>query len=482
MRTKKGQKPMLKQLLRTKPILEHSANCTNGTGLKKCLTAFDLALLGVGCAIGTGIFVLTGIAAATQSGPAVVISFIIAGVASGFAALAYAELAASVGGSGSAYGYSYVAFGEFIAWVMGWILLLEYGVGAAAVANGWAGYFVNTLANFNLHLPEALTKAPMVGGLINLPAFAIIWVLTILLIIGVKESARFNNIIVVIKLSTIAIFITLASLHLNTDNWQPYMPFGWFTSLENGKNIGILAGASLVFFAYFGFDAVSTAAEEAKNPQRDLPIGLIASLIFCTLIYIIVSALLTGIVPYTELNVPSPVAFALTQIGYTWASTLVATGVLAGLITVLLVLLYGLTRILFAMSRDGLIPAIFSEVNPDRQTPTKIILMCGLVVSIVAGFIPLGELAETVNIGTLASFIMVCVGVIVLRIRQPNLPRPFKNPWNPLIPALGILSCGALMAFLPAATWIRFGIWIVVGIVFYFIYSMHHSNLNKNQK
>ena len=463
---------MLKQLLRTKAIVEHS-----NSGLKKCLTAFDLALLGIGCAIGTGIFVLTGIAAATQSGPAVVLSFIFAGVASAFAALSYAELAASVGGSGSAYGYSYVAFGEFIAWVMGWILLLEYGVGAAAVANGWAGYFIGTLANFNLHLPEALTKAPMVGGLINLPAFAIIWVLIALLIIGVKESARFNNIIVIIKLSTIAIFIALASIHLNSNNWHPFMPYGWFTVLDNGKTIGVLAGASLVFFAYFGFDAVSTAAEEAKNPQRDLPIGLLASLTFCTIIYIIVSGLLTGIVPYTQLNVPSPVAFALSQIGYTWSSTLVATGVLAGLVTVLLVLLYGLTRILFAMSRDGLISPIFSEVNPDRQTPTKVILMCGLVVSIVAGFIPLGELAETVNIGTLASFIMVCVGVIVLRIRQPDLNRPFKNPWNPLIPVLGILSCGALMYFLPATTWIRFGAWIAVGIIVYFLYSMHHSKL-----
>ncbi|MEI8362029.1 MAG: amino acid permease [Betaproteobacteria bacterium] len=465
---------MHKRLLRTKPIVEY-----NNSGLKKCLSAFDLALLGIGCAIGTGIFVLTGIAAATQSGPAVVLSFIIAGVASAFAALSYAELAASIGGSGSAYGYSYVAFGEFIAWVMGWILLLEYGVGAAAVANGWAGYFINTLANFNIHLPEALTKAPILGGFINLPAFAIIWVLTILLMIGVKESARFNNIIVVIKLTTIAIFIALASMHINSDNWHPFMPFGWFSTLENGKNVGVLAGASLVFFAYFGFDAVSTAAEEAKNPQRDLPIGLIVSLSFCTIIYIIVSALLTGIVPYTALNVSSPVAFALKEIGYTWASTLVATGVLAGLITVLLVLLYGLTRILFAMSRDGLIPPIFSQINPDRQTPTKIILMCGAVVSIVAGFIPLGELAETVNIGTLASFIMVCVGVIVLRKRQPTLKRPFKNPWNPLIPALGILSCGALMTFLPAVTWMRFGIWILIGVVIYFIYSMHHSKLNK---
>ena len=463
---------MLQQLFRTKPIIAHA-----DSGLKKCLSAFDLALLGIGCAIGTGIFVLTGIAAATQSGPAVVLSFIIAGVASAFAALAYAELASSVGGSGSAYGYSYVAFGEFAAWVMGWILLLEYGVGAAAVANGWAGYFVNTLANFNVHLPEILTKGPLLGGMINLPAFAIIWLLTILLMIGVKESARFNNIIVLVKLCTIAIFIFIASLHINSDNWQPFMPYGWFSTLDTGKNVGVLAGASLVFFAYFGFDAVSTAAEEAKNPQRDLPIGLLASLVFCTIVYIIVSGLLTGMVPYTELNVASPVAFALSRVGHTWASTLVATGVLAGLITVLLVLLYGLTRILFAMSRDGLIPPAFSQVNPDRQTPTRVILLCGFIVSLVAGFIPLGELAETVNIGTLASFVMVCIGVIVLRIRHPRLKRPFKNPWNPLIPVLGILSCSALMVFLPSSTWLRFGLWILVGIVIYFVYSMHHSKL-----
>ncbi|MES2500506.1 MAG: amino acid permease [Pseudomonadota bacterium] len=466
---------MLKRLLRTKPV-ENYAN----SGLKKCLTAFDLALLGIGCAIGTGIFVLTGLAAATQSGPAVVLSFIFAGIASAFAALAYAELAASVGGSGSAYGYSYVAFGELAAWIMGWILLLEYGVGAAAVANGWSGYFINTLANFNVHLPEALTKAPMLGGTINLPAFAIIWLLTLLLIVGVKESARFNNIIVVVKLCTIAIFIALASAHINADNWHPFTPFGWFDTLENGKNIGVFAGASLVFFAYFGFDAVSTAAEEAKNPQRDLPIGLLASLAFCTTIYIIVSATLTGVVSYTELNTASPVAYALAKLGYTWSSTLVATGVLAGLITVLLVLLYGLTRILFAMSRDGLISPIFSKVNPDRQTPTRIILMCGAVVSLIAGFFPLGELAETVNIGTLAAFVMVCVGVVVLRIRQPDLPRPFKNPWNPLIPILGVLSCSALMYFLPASTWMRFGWWILIGVIFYFAYSIRHSKLNKH--
>ena len=447
------------------------------TGLKKCLSAFDLALLGIGCAIGTGIFVLTGIAAATLSGPAVIISFIIAGVASGFAALSYAELAASVGGSGSAYGYSYVAFGEFFAWIIGWTLLLEYGVGAAAVANGWSGYFVNTLANFNLHLPDVWIKAPSQGGIINLPAFGIIWALVLLLIAGVKQSAQVNNVIVAIKLSTIFIFLAIASLHINSDHWHPFIPFGWFETLPDGKTTGVLAGASLVFFAYFGFDAVSTAADEAKNPQRDLPIGLIASLLFCTVVYILVSGVLTGVMPYTELNVSSPVAFALTKLGYTWSSTLVATGVLAGLITVLLVLLYGLTRILYAMSRDGLISPFFSVINPSRHTPVRIILLCGAIISLIAGFFPLGELAETVNIGTLASFVMVCVGVIVLRIRQPDLHRPFKNPWNPLIPVLGILSCVALMVFLPQETWRRFLTWLLIGVVVYFAYSIRHSKL-----
>lgn len=464
---------MLKQLLRTKAIVQHS-----DSGLKKCLSAFDLTLLGVGCAIGTGIFVLTGIAAATQSGPAVVLSFVFAGLASAFAALSYAELASSVGGSGSAYGYSYVAFGEFFAWVIGWILLLEYGVGAAAVANGWSGYFTGTLANFNIHIPDIWTKAPSLGGIINLPAFAIIWLLTLLLISGVRQSAHFNNIIVAVKLSTIAIFIGIAALNVNADNWHPFMPYGWFEVQPDGKTIGVLAGASLVFFAYFGFDAVSTAADEARNPQRDLPIGLLASLTFCTLVYIAVSGLLTGVLPYSELNVASPVAHALSEIGYTWSSTLVATGVLAGLITVLLVLLYGLTRILYAMSRDGLISPIFSKLDPERQTPVRIILLCGFVISMVAGFFPLGQLAETVNIGTLASFVMVCTGVIVLRIRQPGLKRPFQNPWNPLIPVLGILSCSALMAFLPHQTWIRFMLWIAVGIAVYFAYSIRHSKLN----
>ncbi|MCX7627774.1 MAG: amino acid permease [Methylophilaceae bacterium] len=458
-------------IFRTKPV-EHV-----DTGLKKCLSAFDLTLLGIGAIIGTGIFVLTGIAAANQAGPAVVLSFVISGIACVFAALAYSELAATVGGCGSAYGYSYVAFGEVVAWIIGWILLLEYSVSVAAVANGWSGYFNNALTAMGMGLPEALTKSPELGGIINLPAAGIILILMGLLIIGVKQSAQLNTAMVFVKLLTIAIFLGIAAFNVNPSNWHPFMPYGWFDTLPDGKTIGVLAGASLVFFAYIGFDAVSTAVEEAKNPQRDVPIGIIASLGFCTVIYIAVSGLLTGIVPYTDLNVSSPVAHALQLLGYNWASALVATGVIAGLTTVMLVLYYGLTRIIFAMSRDGLISPFFAELDAKTQTPIRVIVLCGILMALGAGFFPLGALAELVNIGTLASFVLVCLGVIVLRIRQPHLHRPFKNPLNPLFPALGMLSCGALMTFLPETTWIRFIVWLVIGLIVYFTYSIRHSKL-----
>lgn len=447
------------------------------TGLKKCLSAFDLTLLGIGAIIGTGIFVLTGLAAANQAGPAVVLSFVVSGFACVFAALAYSELAAAVGGCGSAYGYSYVAFGEVVAWIIGWILLLEYGVSVAAVANGWSGYFNNALNAMGMGLPEALTKSPELGGIINLPASVIILILMGLLIIGVKQSARLNTAMVFVKLLTIAVFIGIAAFNVEPQNWSPFMPYGWFDTLPDGKTIGVLAGASLVFFAYVGFDAVSTAVEESRNPQRDVPVGIIASLAFCTLIYITVSALLTGIVPYTELGVSSPVAHALQIRGYQWASALVATGVISGLTTVMLVLYYGLTRIIFAMSRDGLLSPFFAEVNPDTQTPVRVIVLCGILMSLGAGMFPLGALAELVNIGTLAAFVLVCLGVIVLRARQPDLPRPFKNPFNPLFPVLGMVSCAGLMAFLPHTTWLRFLVWLLVGLIVYFTYSMHHSKL-----
>ncbi|MEW6036831.1 MAG: amino acid permease [Pseudomonadota bacterium] len=462
------------RIFRTKAV---SADDRTGSGLKRCLGALDLTLLGIGAIIGTGIFVLTGIAAATQAGPAVILSFVFAGTACAFAALAYAELAACVGGCGSAYGYSYAAFGELIAWIIGWDLILEYAISVAAVANGWSGYFNNALTAIGLALPDYLTQAPEKGGLINLPASAIIFLLMALLIAGVKESARLNTVMVSVKVLAIAVFVAVASAHVDPAHWDPFLPFGWFGHDANGRPTGVLAGASIVFFAYVGFDAVSTAAEEARDPMRDLPIGIIGSLVFCTLIYILVAGLLTGVAPYTELNVSSPVAHALQLLGIRWASGLVATGVIAGLTTVMLVLYYALTRIIFAMSRDGLMSPWFSAVNRRTRTPVRVIVLCGLFISLVAGFVPLGELAELVNIGTLFAFVLVCLGVIVLRITRPELDRPFKTPVVPWFPILGALSCGALMAFLPALTWLRFVIWLVLGIVIYFAYSYRHSKL-----
>lgn len=464
------------QLFRTKPSTPDDY-CNSG--LKRALSAFDLTLLGIGAIIGTGIFVLTGVAAATKAGPAVVLSFVVAGFACAFAALAYAELAASLGGCGSAYGYSYAALGELLAWMVGWILILEYGVATAAVATGWSGYFSSALASIGLALPDALTHAPSQGGIINLPAAAIILLLAILLAIGVKQSSQFNAVLVFVKLLAIAVFIGVAVFHINTELWHPFMPFGWSSTGPGGEPTGILSGAAFVFFAYIGFDAVTTAAEETKNPQRDVPIGILTSLAFCTVIYIVVSGLLTGIVSYKDLNVPSPVAHALQLLGINWASGLVATGVIAGLTTVMLVLYYGLTRVFFAMSRDGLLPPFFGTLNETTRTPVRVIILCGLLIAAIAGFVPLGELAELTNIGTLAAFVFVCIGVIVMRARQPGLHRPFKCPWHPVIPIMGVISCGTLMAFLPLITWQRFGVWLLIGVGVYFIYSMHNSRLAK---
>lgn len=460
---------------------------TDTYGLKRCLSAFDLSMLGIGAIIGTGIFVLTGIAAANTSGPAVILSFAVAGLACAFAALSYAELSASVGGSGSAYSYSYAAFGEFIAWIIGWDLVLEYGVAVAAVANGWSGYFNNALTAMGLGLPEVLTKGPFAvnaagqpdAGIVNLPAVLIVLGLMVMLISGVKQSARFNVMMVIVKLLAIVIFLAVAIFHVNPENWNPFLPYGWFSHNELGKPIGVLAGASLVFFAYVGFDAVSTAVDEAHRPQRDIPIGILSSLIFCTVIYIAVSGLLTGIVSYTELNVSSPVAYGLERIGVNWASALVATGVIAGLATVMLVLYYALTRVLVAMSRDGLLPHFFSDVNATTGTPIKNTLFCGLIIATMAGFIPLGALAELVNIGTLTAFVLVCLGVIVLRKTHPNVSRPFKVPGGVIIPVLGVISCCALIVFLPPHTHERFIYWLLAGLSLYFFYGIRHRRLNK---
>lgn len=457
---------MLPGLLRKRPL--HTVS--TGTPLFRALTALDLTLLGIGAIIGAGVFVLTGVAAATKAGPAIVVSYIIAGLAAMFAAFAYAELAASIGGTGSAYSYAYTSFGELVAWIIGWDLLLEYIMSVTTVAIGWAGYVNNLFQALGIHLPIELVKNPFDGGLINLLAVGIVLLLSILLSLGVKYSARFNFLIVVIKLLTIATFITVAAMNVQPHYWVPFFPFGWE---------GVMSGAALVFFAYIGFDALSTAVEEALHPQRDVPIGIIVSLVVCTLIYIVVSGLLTGIVPYQILNVASPVSDALLQIGYRTASGVIAAGAIAGLTTVMLVMYYGLTRICLAISRDGLLPVSFAHIHPQTFTPVRIILSTGVVIALIAGFAPIDRAAEMVNIGTLAAFVFVCAGVMVLRYTQKEMHRPFRLPFNPLFPMLGIIFCIYLMVHLPVITWLRFIIWMTAGLIIYFTYSYRHSKLGR---
>ncbi|MBA2650878.1 MAG: amino acid permease [Tatlockia sp.] len=453
-------------LMRKKAVISSQES---DTGLAKCLSAFDLVLLGVGAIVGAGIFVLTGIVAATDAGPAIVLSYVIAGFACAFSALAYAELAASIGGCGSAYGYAYAGFGELFAWIVGWDLLLEYSIGVSAVSVGWSGYFNDFLHSLNIHLPTSLHHGIGEGGYFNLSAFSIIIFLAVLLICGVKSSVRVNNAMVLVKLAVIFLFIAIATQEVKPQYWSPFMPFGWQ---------GVMQGASLIFFAYIGFDAVSTAADEAVNPQRDLPIGIIGSLIICTFLYIIVSGLLTGIAPYHILNVSSPISHVLLTLGYKVAAALVGVGAIAGLTTVMLVLFYGLSRIFLAMSRDGLLPHYFSTINSSTKSPVRIIIVCGLLMALLSAFVPMHELAELVNVGTLFAFIIVCIGVIILRYTHPNLPRPFKTPLMPYIPGLGALSCTYLIYHLPLITLLRFVIWMAIGIAVYFLYSRFNSQLN----
>ena len=439
--------------------------------LKRCLSAWDLTFIGIGQMIGAGIFVLTGVAAATQAGPAIILSFIVAGIACVFVAFAYAELASCVGGCGGAYGYAYALFGELIAWIIGWNLVFGLGVALAAVANGWSGYFSNALTAMGIDLPELWTRGPANGGILNLPAMAVILALMLLLFGGVKQSATANMLIVLVKVTALIVFIVVAAVNIDPQLWQPFMPYGWFGHAADGRPIGVLAAASLVFFAYRGFQTVSVGVEEARRPQRDVPIGILASLSVCTVLYLAVSGLLTAIAPYTELNVPSPVAFSLLRLGIGWGSALVAIGVIVGLTSTMLVIYYSLTRILFAMARDGLLPSFFSTVDARTRTPLNATLLCGIVTAAAAGVTPIGTLVELVNAGTLAEFSLVCLGVIVLRITQPELKRPFRAPGGFILPVLGILSCLALLSFLPTVTLLRFAVWIGVGIIVYFAYA-----------
>jgi len=458
-------------LFRTKSI-EQMCSMAAASGMVKSLGAFDLILLGIGCVIGTGIFVLTGVAAAKYAGPAVVISFIISGLACALAGLAYAEFSSIVPASGSAYTYTYASLGEFIAFLVGWNLILEYTVTASAVASGWSGYVTGLLKSAGVSVSPMLTLVPADGGIINLPAIFITLLLSFFLIHGTQESTKLNRILVFVKLTAVFIFLLLAGPHVDTANWEPFMPFGFS---------GVAGGAAIVFFAYIGFDAVATSAEECKNPSHDLPIGIIGSLVICTLLYVVVAAVLTGIVPYTELNSPEPVAFALRYISYNIGSALVGVGAIAGITTVLLVLLYGQARIFFAMSRDGMVPAKICKIHHRYHTPYIVTILGAIFVSLISGFAPIGIIAEMANIGTLSAFLIAAIGVLVLRITKPELPRTFRCPAVWIIAPMAVLACGYLMYNLPLDTWIRFVVWCAAGCAVYFSYSYQHSSLGRQQ-
>jgi len=460
----------LSNLWRVKPIdriMQQSDEQQHG--LKRTLTAFSITLLGIGAIVGTGIFVLTGVAAAKYAGPGLILSFIVAGIASGLAAICYAEFASTVPIAGSAYTYSYATLGEMVAWIIGWDLILEYAVGAAAVSIGWSGYIVDLLKSaLGITIPKALTVSPFSGGIINLPAFLVILLITALLVLGTSESTRINNIIVGVKLVVIAFFLIIGFGHVNPANWNPFLPFGAG---------GIFRGASIIFFAYIGFDQISTSAEEARNPSKDLPLGIFLSLLVCTVLYILVTAVLTGMVSYTKLDVASPVSHALILVGLNAAGSVISFGAVCGLTTVLIVLLYGQSRIFFSMARDGLLPKLFSHVHPRFHTPYASSLLIGAFVALIAGLTPIDVVAELTNIGTLAAFVLVSAAVLILRRTQPDLRRGYRVPFVPLIPILSVIASLVLIVSLPLVTILRFVVWLAVGMVVYLLYSRHHSNL-----
>jgi len=466
--------------------------------LRRVLGPVQLTALGIGAIIGTGIFVLTGVAAHDKVGPALTLSFVVAGAACVFAALCYAEFASMVPVAGSAYTYAYATLGELFAWIIGWDLVLEYTVAAATVAHGWSHYFQDFIGIFGIRLPHIFTNAPFdfdpatghlaaTGTLFDLPAMVITALVTVVLVVGIRESASFNAAMVVIKVAVVLFVICVGSLYVNPDNWFPFAPYG-LTGISvfghtlmgqtgpNGEPLGMLAGAATIFFAYIGFDAVSTQAEEAKNPQRDVPIGLIASLVICTILYIAVAAVLTGMVPYQKINVDAPVSDAFKQIGLPWAQFLISLGALTGITSVLLVLMLSQPRVFLAMARDGLVsPGFFGAVHEKFRTPWKSSIMTGVCVGVMGAFIPLRILAELVNIGTLLAFVIVCAAVLVMRRTNPEAERPFRCPAVPLVPILGIFFCLLLMFSLPAENWLRLIIWLLIGFVIYFSYGRHHS-------
>jgi APA family basic amino acid/polyamine antiporter len=442
---------------------------TEGSALKKTLGATDLLLLGIGCIIGTGIFVLTGVAAAKYAGPGIMLSFALAGLACVFTALAYSEMAAMVPVAGSAYTFTYVALGEIVAFMVGWALVCEYTIGSALVAAGWSGYFVGLLKSAGIVLPTAWTAVPADGGIMNVPAMLISGFLTYMLVVGTRESASLNKILVFVKVGCIIFFLFAATPHVNPLNWQPFLPFGWG---------GVATGAALVFLAYLGFDTVSTAVEECKNPHRDVPIGIIGALVICTILYIAVAAVLTGVVPYTMLNNSEPVAYAMRAIGMNFGGALVALGAISGITTVLLILMYGQTRVFLAMARDGMIPQKLVKIHPRYGTPHIITLLTGFIVVVLTGLLPISLIAELTNIGTLLGFMFVALSAGVLRLAQPDLPRPFRCPAAVVVVPLAVLLCGFLMFSLPMQSIKLIGIWYAIGLIVYFSYSRTRSTLH----
>jgi basic amino acid/polyamine antiporter, APA family len=496
---------MSSQLFAKKSLNQLLEEMAGDNRLRRVLGPVQLTSLGVGAIIGAGIFVATGAAAHNVAGPSLMLSYVVAGITCVFAALCYAEFASMVPVAGSAYTYAYATLGELFAWMIGWDLILEYAVGSATVANGWSGYFQSVLAKFGIQLPAALAGPPIIydtaaghfvrtGGVVNLPAILIVAVVTIVLVKGIQESAGFNATMVFLKVTVVLFVIGVGAFYINPDNWRPFAPYGlsgvsFFGHTlmgqvnAGGQPVGMLAGAAIIFFAYIGFDSVSTHAEEAKQPKRDVPIGIIASLVICTVLYISVVAVLTGMVRYDQLSIDAGVSDAFKQVGLGWAEFIIAAAGVAGITSVLLVLMLSAPRVFLAMARDGMVPRhFFGDVHPKFRTPWRSTILVGAFVALLTGFLPIDALLHLTNIGTLFAFVIVCAAVLIMRRTNPDAERPFRVPLYPFVPILGILACLLLMFSLPVENWYRLIAWMAIGFVIYFLYGYHHSELRKRDE